>query len=216
MTQLTVESVSRYFKVSKPTVRKHINDGKLSVVTTAAGKRVIEISEAQRVYDLSEEGLGKFSKVAEGMSGTSGRGSEEGGAIIKELRERISGLEGSLEKREEDIIFLKTLVEKRDDLMKKALTDQRSDEEKQAERVDGEKQRMKNIEDRFETQNENHRKEIVMRDKRHAQEMAKVRKWMWEVAESNKPWWTKMGIFRSNRNTEKSAVNKDIKARRSV
>ncbi len=172
MTKLTVESVARYFSVTKPTIRKHIEKGIITANIDEKGKRTIDMSEALRVYKLNEAGAKQFPEIA----GKSDRdlpenASREDLVEVVKLRERVAGFEREREQLVDQVEFLKAAVDDEKEERRKLtmmVTDQREESEKEADRAAMQLTRIDEIEKRFE-------QKVELLQKVHSEDMASVK-----------------------------------------
>lgn len=151
MKKLTVESVARYFEVSKPTVRKDIKAGHLSVEQDARGGRKIDIAEAMRVYKLNSEGRKMFSDNADSADRKFPETVSVADVVeLAKLRVKTEFQEKERDGMEEQINYLRgALNSERQERTKitAILTDQRATQEKEAERKEHKQKQLDAISD---------------------------------------------------------------------
>jgi predicted site-specific integrase-resolvase len=127
---VSISQAHKLTGVARSTIYKDIDEGKLSVTTSARGKRTIMVSELQRVYgDIDISGLsGNKDTVSENVAPVAKR--SEGGSSdqLAVLQERIEALKSKIETQDEVIDDLKKerkrsqeLYEDQLDILKEAL-----------------------------------------------------------------------------------------------
>ncbi len=185
-TALTVERVAKYFVVAKKKVVADIADHTISLFPNSRNKRLIDFSEANRVYDLRPEYADKFSNRDETDAGTVSKDAKVEDVVEREkLVVRNEALTEMLEARKIEVEFLKKELSKSSNL----LSDQRAHADKEAERRMREQKQFEAFSESLEKMEQKNSEQIEQLKKQN-------RTIRLELRESQKSLWTK--IFGSN------------------
>jgi len=196
-TDLTVESVAKYFVVSKKRVRDEFDTGVLPGTRDDDGTRTVQFCDANNRYPLRPEWKKKFAE----QSGTDKEDVPErrGGEIevkLVRLEERLAASIREMEIFRDQTEFLKKeLVQ-----ANARLTDQRSKEEKEAERFAEERARAEIVDRKLDAVRTEHEKELTMLKRQNQQIMRELR-------ESRMSLWDRI-FGRSSRGADKAGQSK--------
>lgn len=143
MTKLYVAQIPKHFKVSRGTLYRDINRGKISADTNDKGRTLVDLSELERVYQSRQKGEASHS-VERAQSATH-ESVHENSVLRREvelLRERLTEHTDVIEDLRHERDRLIKLIEDQTSTVK-LLTDERAERQEQQEREEKEKPKPK-------------------------------------------------------------------------
>lgn len=112
MSKIKVSKAIEMFEVSQSGIYRDMDNGTISFEKDERGKKVIDIAELQRVYELREDGNSQKEEMGENGNalhhevGTNGK--PENGAVVAVLEEQVEILKEQLENaksREQEMVI---------------------------------------------------------------------------------------------------------------
>lgn len=213
--KISISNAAKMANKSRTTIYSDINSGALSTTRSSKGKVEIDVAELERVYGtLRTDEQAQASSNVKGEQDRTERGTgneaKEQGAL-RELLDRVD-VERARERKqlEDQIEYLQGELDKEKDERRKVtaiLTDQRSAEDKQAEKHAQEKQRIDSMNERIEGLKQEHIEDLALLKRQN-------RQIMYELRESNRGFWSK--FFGEKRPGGQGGKNKPPTKQRAV